>query len=106
MLQMRTAARMRPGAVDSSELNSFRSQTLARKHYLPRDPRLGGVLLARCDLAVFATIMALVAGLVAPRSELVFSTNWPHFAVTSILSFMVMHSLAKSYGLGGAVHAS
>ena len=61
MLQMRTAARMRPHAVDSSELSSFRTQTLARKHYLPRDPRLGGMLLALCDLTVFASVMILVA---------------------------------------------
>jgi len=105
MLQMRTAARMRPHAVDSSELSSFRTQTLARKHYLPRDPRLGGILLALCDLAVFAAIMALVAMLLAPSAEL-FATSWPHFALTSVLSFIVAHSLARSYDLEGAVHAS
>src|SRR5688572_27498808 len=106
MLQMRTAARMRPHAVDSSELSSFRTQTLARKHYLPRDPRLGGILLALCDLAVFAAIMALVAMLLAPVSAELFATSWPHFALTSVLSFIVAHSLARSYDLEGAVHAS
>jgi polysaccharide biosynthesis protein PslA len=106
MLQMRTAARMRPHAVDSSELSSFRTQTLARKHYLPRDPRLGGILLALCDLAVFAAIMALVAMLLAPASAELFATSWPHFALTSVLSFIVAHSLARSYDLEGAVHAS
>ena len=106
MLQMRTAARMRPHAVDSSELSSFRTQTLVRKHYLPRDPRLGGLLLALCDLAVFAAVMALIAMLLAPSSAALFSTSWPHFAVTSVLSFIVVHSLAKSYDLEGAVHAS
>ena len=106
MLQMRTAARMRPHAVDSSELSSFRTQTLARKHYLPRDPRLGGILLALCDLAVFAAVVALVAMLLAPMSTDLFSTSWPHFAVTSVLSFIVAHSLARSYDLEGAAHAS
>jgi Undecaprenyl-phosphate glucose phosphotransferase len=106
MLQMRTAARMRPHAVDSSELSSFRTQTLARKHYLPRDPRLGGILLALCDLAVFAAVMMLVAMLLAPASTDLFTTSWPHFALTGVLSFIVVHSLARSYDLTGAVHAS
>ena len=106
MLQMRTAARMRPHAVDSSELSSFRTQTLARKHYLPRDPRLGGILLAFCDLAVFAAVMMLVAMLLAPASADLFTTSWPHFALTGVLSFIVVHSLARSYDLTGAVHAS
>jgi Undecaprenyl-phosphate glucose phosphotransferase len=106
MLQMRTAARMRPHAVDSSELSSFRTQTLARKHYLPRDPRLGGILLALCDLAVFAAVMMLVAMLLAPASADLFTTSWPHFALTGVLSFIVVHSLARSYDLTGAVHAS
>ena len=106
MLQMRTAARMRPHAVDSSELSSFRTQTLARKHYLPRDPRLGGILLAFCDLAVFAAVMMLVAMLLAPASADLFTTSWPHFALTGVLSFIVAHSLARSYDLTGAVHAS
>ena len=106
MLQMRTAARMRPHAVDSSELSSFRTQAPARKHYLPRDPRLGGLLLAACDLAVFASVMALVAMLLAPGNAKLFSTSWPHFALTSVLSFIVAHSLARSYDLSGAVHAS
>jgi Undecaprenyl-phosphate glucose phosphotransferase len=106
MLQMRTADRMRPHAVDSSDLSSFRSQTLARKHYLPRDPRLGGLLLALCDLAIFASVMAVVAMLVPPSSRAVFSISWPHFALTSALSFVVAHSLARSYDLEGAVHTS
>jgi polysaccharide biosynthesis protein PslA len=106
MLQMRTAAKLRPRAVDSSELSSFRTQTLARKHYLPRDPRLGGMLLAMCDLAVFAAVMALVAMLLAPVSADLFASSWPHFALTSVLSFIVVHSLARSYDLEGAVHAS
>lgn len=106
MLQMRTAARIRPRAVDSPELNSLRTQTLGRKHYLPRDPRLGGILLALCDLAVFAAVMALVAMLLAPTSAPLFATSWPHFAVTSVLSFIVAHSLARSYDLDGAVHSS
>ena len=106
MLQMRTAARIRPRAADSSELSSFRTQTLGRKHYLPRDPRLGGLLLALCDLAVFAAVLALVAMLLAPGSGPLFLTSWPHFAITSILSFIVAHSMARSYDLDGAVHAS
>jgi Undecaprenyl-phosphate glucose phosphotransferase len=97
---------MRPHAVDSSELSSFRTQTLARKHYLPRDPRLGGILLAFCDLAVFAAVMMLVAMLLAPASADLFTTSWPHFALTGVLSFIVAHSLARSYDLSGAVHAS
>jgi Undecaprenyl-phosphate glucose phosphotransferase len=92
--------------VDSSELSSFRAQTLGRKHYLPRDPRLGGLLLALCDLAVFAAVLALVAMLLAPGSGPLFLTSWPHFAITSVLSFIVAHSLARSYDLDGAVHAS
>ena len=106
MLQMRTAARIRPRAADSSELSSFRTQTLGRKHYLPRDPRLGGLLLALCDLAVFAAVLAVVAMLVAPGSGPLFLTSWPHFAITSVLSFIVAHSLARSYDLDRAVHAS
>jgi len=106
MLQMRTAARMRPRAVDSSELSSFRTQSLGRKLYLPRDPRLGGLLLALCDLAVFAAVMALVAMLLAPTGVPLFSTSWPHFAVTGVLSFIVAHALARSYDLERGVHAS
>jgi Undecaprenyl-phosphate glucose phosphotransferase len=106
MLQMRTAARMRPRAVDSSELSSLRTHTPVRKHYLPRDPRLGGILLALCDLAVFAAVMALVAMLLAPASADLFSTSWPHFTLTSVLSFIVAHSLARSYDLAGAAHTS
>jgi Undecaprenyl-phosphate glucose phosphotransferase len=97
---------MRPRAVDSSELSSFRTQTLGRKHFLPRDPRLGGLLLALCDLVVFGAVMALIAALVAPISVPLFATSWPHYAVTSILSFVVAHSLARSYDLEGAVHTS
>jgi Undecaprenyl-phosphate glucose phosphotransferase len=97
---------MRPRAVDSSELSFLRTQTLGRKHYLPRDPRLGGILLALCDLAVFAAVMALVAMLLAPTSTPLFATSWPHFAVTSMLSFIVAHSLARSYDLDGPVHSS
>ena len=33
-------------------------------------------------------------------------TSWPHFALTGVLSFIVVHSLARSYDLTGAVHAS
>lgn len=106
MLQMRAAARMRPRAVDSSELSSFRTHTLARKHFLPRDPRLGGFLLALCDLAIFAAVMVLIAMLHASGGAAAFSTSWPHFALTSVLSFIVAHSLARSYDLAGAVHAS
>jgi Undecaprenyl-phosphate glucose phosphotransferase len=96
---------MRPHAVDSSELTSLRARTSTRKHYLPRDPRLGGLLLALCDLVVFAAVMTLVAMLLAADGAM-FSTSWPHFALTSALSFVVVHSLARSYDLSGAVHAS
>src|ERR671922_2708302 len=106
MLQMRTAARTRPPVVDSPELSSFRSHTVARKHFLPRDPRLGGILLATCDLVVFAAVMGVVAALLTPTDELLFSTAWPHYAVTSILSFIVAHTLARSYGLQGVSHPS
>ena len=50
--------------------------------------------------------MALVAALLAPAGALLFSTSWPHFAVTGLLSFIVAHSLARSYDLDGAVHTS
>jgi Undecaprenyl-phosphate glucose phosphotransferase len=105
MLQMRTASRMRPRAVESSELSSFRTQSLARKHYLPRDPRLGGFLLALCDLVTFALVMALIAMLLAPSADLL-STSWPHFALTCALSFVVAHLLARSYDIAGAVRGS
>jgi Undecaprenyl-phosphate glucose phosphotransferase len=97
---------MRPRAVDSSELSSFRAQPLVRKHYLPRDPRLGGVLLALCDLAVFASVMALTAMLLAPRGEALFTISWPHFALTGALSFIVVHSIAGSYDISRAAHTS
>jgi len=106
MLQMRTAARMRPHAVDSSNLTSFQTQSFGRKHYIPRDPRLGGILLALCDLVVFAAVMAAVAALLAPTDASPFFTTWPHFAVTSALSFIVVHTLAKSYDLNGAPRAA
>jgi Undecaprenyl-phosphate glucose phosphotransferase len=106
MLQMRTAAETRPRAVGSSELGSFRTQTLGRKHYIPRDRRLAGLLLALCDLVVFSSVMALVAALLAPAGALLFSSSWPHFAVTSLLSFVVAHSLARSYDIDGAIHTS
>jgi Undecaprenyl-phosphate glucose phosphotransferase len=97
---------MRPRAVESSELSSLRTQTLGRRHYIPRDRRLAGLLLALCDLVIFASVMALVAALLAPGGAALFSTSWPHFAVTSVLSFLVVHSIAKSYDLDGAIHTS
>ena len=106
MLQMRTATRMRPRAVDSSQLSSFRAQPTVRKHYLPRDPRLGGFLLALCDLAVFASVMALTAMLLAPHGDALFTTFWAHFTVTGVLSFIVVHSIAGSYDISRAAHTS
>ncbi|MEZ5830874.1 MAG: undecaprenyl-phosphate glucose phosphotransferase [Dongiaceae bacterium] len=106
MLQMRTATRIHPRAGNSSELGSFRPQQIVRKHYLPRDPRLGGLLLALCDIATFAAVVVLIAMLVTPSSVTLWSTNWPHFAVTSILSFIVAHMLARSHDIEGAVHSS
>jgi Undecaprenyl-phosphate glucose phosphotransferase len=50
--------------------------------------------------------MGVVAALLTPTDELLFSTAWPHYAVTSILSFIVAHTLARSYGLEGVSHAS
>jgi Undecaprenyl-phosphate glucose phosphotransferase len=97
---------MRPRAVESSELSSFRPQAFARKHYLPRDPRIGGLLLALCDLAIFGAVMALVAMLLAPGSAGLFATSWAHFALTGMLSFIALHLLARSYDLGGAAHVS
>ena len=105
MLQMRTAPRMRPHGVDQPDLTSFQSQSFARKHYIPRDPRLGGFLLALCDLTVFAAVMAAVAMLLAHSASSPIATSWPHFAVTSALSFIVAHTLARSYDFGAAGHA-
>ena len=50
--------------------------------------------------------LMLVAMLLAPASTDLFTTSWPHFALTGVLSFIVVHSLARSYDLAGAVHAS
>lgn len=101
MLQLRTATRMRPRVVDTSELRSFQTPIAARRHFIPRDPRVGGLLLALCDLAVFVTVLAAVAMLVPGTGDLTFLTSWPHFAVTALLAFIVAHTLARSYDLQG-----
>lgn len=109
MLQMRAEARAPRDAATSPELTALRNQALVRRHYVPRDPRLGGFILACCDLGVFVLVMAgVVAVLAAPETPL-FTTSWPHYAVSSALTFMVLHTMARSYDLereGRVLHAS
>ena len=100
MLQMRADARARPNMSASSELTALRSQTLPRRHYVPRDPRLGGFLLACCDLAVFALVIAGVAAFLDGTENLRFAVSWPHYSVISALTFIVLHTFAKSYDVG------
>lgn len=109
MLQMRAEARTRRNMAASSELTVLQTQALLRRHYVPRDPRLGGFLLACCDFAVFALAMAGVVAVMAGPENRLFATSWPHYAVSSVLIFMVLHTLAKSYDLerdGRVLHAS
>jgi Undecaprenyl-phosphate glucose phosphotransferase len=106
---MRAEARARRNVVASPELTALRSQAQVRKHYVPRDPRLGGFLLACCDLAVFALVMAGVVAVLAGPENPLFTTSWPHYVVSSALTFMVLHTLARSYDLereGRVLHAS
>lgn len=109
MLQMRTDTRARRNAASSSELMALRTQALTRRLYVPRDPRLGGILLACCDFAAFALVMAAVVTTFAVPDNPQFLTSWPHYAVSSALAFLVLHTMAKSYELdraGRAMHAS
>jgi Undecaprenyl-phosphate glucose phosphotransferase len=109
MLQMRAEARARRNMTVSSELTTLRAQALLRKHYVPRDPRLGGFLLACCDFGVFALVLAGVVAVMAVPQNPYFSASWPHYAVSSVLIFMVLHTVAKSYDLdrgGRVLHAS
>ena len=106
---MRAEARARRDVAASPELTALRDQALARKHYVPRDPRLGGFLLACCDLAVFALVMAGVVTVLAGPENPPFTTSWPHYVVSSALAFMVLHTMARSYDLerdGRVLHAS
>ncbi len=109
MLQMRAEARARRNMAASSQLTALRTQVLLRRHYVPRDPRLGGLLLACCDFAAFALTLTVVVGTLAGPQNPHFAASWPHYAVSSVLIFMVLHTLAKSYDLdrgGRALHAS
>ncbi|HWA50358.1 MAG TPA: undecaprenyl-phosphate glucose phosphotransferase [Dongiaceae bacterium] len=58
---------------------------------------------------MFALVLAgVVAALAVPENPY-FAASWPHYAVSSVLIFMVLHTLAKSYDLdrgGRALHAS
>ena len=97
MLQLHIAPNLRSSPVVSSPAHPANVGSLNRHRLLPRDPKLGGILLAVCDISVFFTAMALVAAVLLYSHAEFLSTGLPHFFVTSALCFFLAHAFAQSY---------
>ena len=97
MLQLHIAPNMRSSQVVATPANDLEARGFNSVRLIPRDPRLGGVLLAVCDISVFFTAMAAIAGLLLYSQVELLQTNLPHFFVTAALSFFLAHAFAQSY---------
>ena len=82
------------GSIETLERG--RGSTL-RKYLVPRDPLIIRALLAVCDFGIFLSVL-LALGALLPRygGELASAVS-AHHIVTSVLSFLVAHSLARTY---------
>lgn len=97
MLQLHIAPTMRSSQVVATPANDVEARRFNTVRLIPRDPRLGGVLLAVCDISVFFAAMAAMAGLLLYSQVELLQTNLPHFFVTAALSFFLAHAFARSY---------
>jgi Undecaprenyl-phosphate glucose phosphotransferase len=94
MLQLHIAPDLRSKQVSTPARVTRQSATPFLK-VVPRDPRLGCVVLAVCDLSLFLAI----AGVVYFGTQVTggLSRGLLHFFATSLLSFVLTHTLAHSY---------
>jgi Undecaprenyl-phosphate glucose phosphotransferase len=96
MLQLHTS----PGFNAKSMLSDARtsaSQRFTLGRLIPRDPKLGAIVLALCDMAVFLATMVIVATSSVAPQDLYLRPELLHFFVTSFMCFIVAHTLARSY---------
>jgi|LNAP01.1.fsa_nt_gb Undecaprenyl-phosphate glucose phosphotransferase len=68
-----------------------------RKHFIPRDPLVLRALLAVCDLGIFVGVLVACEAVLARYGAAFASVVTTHHLVTGVLSFLVAHSLARSY---------
>ncbi|WP_374651127.1 undecaprenyl-phosphate glucose phosphotransferase [Dongia sp.] len=97
MLQLRTAPNLRSTQIVSPPANDIGVAGFNTARLIPRDPKLGGILLGVCDISVFCAAMAIVAVVLLHSHAELLETNLPHFFVTAILSFFLAHAFAQSY---------
>ncbi|MBI2257148.1 MAG: undecaprenyl-phosphate glucose phosphotransferase [Proteobacteria bacterium] len=97
MLQLHIAPNMRSSQVVATPANDVAAGSFNTVRLIPRDPRLGGILLAVCDISVFFAAMAAISGLLLYSQVELLHTNLPHFFVTAALSFFLAHAFAQSY---------
>lgn len=97
MLQLHIAPNLRSNQIVSAPANDVRAGGFSTLRFIPRDPKLGGVLLAICDISVFFATMAIVAAVLLYSQAELLQTNLPHFFVTSALGFFLAHAFAQSY---------
>jgi Undecaprenyl-phosphate glucose phosphotransferase len=97
MLQLHIAPNMRSSQVVATPANDLEARGFNTVRLIPRDPRLGGILLAVCDISVFFAATAAIAGLLLYSQIELLQTNLPHFFVTAALSFFLAHAFAQSY---------
>lgn len=64
---------------------------------IPRDPKLGSIVLALCDFAVFIATMVIVSASTLTPADFYLRPELLHFFVTSAMCFVVAHTLAQSY---------
>jgi len=99
MLQLRTADRMRPSSrLPTRTSVPHRERLGSQSLFVPRDPELAVVLLAIGDLAAFAIAFGAVALLYTSLTGAALPAQFPNYVVISVLSFLVVHMAAKSYG--------
>jgi Undecaprenyl-phosphate glucose phosphotransferase len=73
------------------------SQRLFLGRLIPRDPKLGAVVLALCDLVVFVAAMVIVSASSLAPVSISLAPELLRFFVTSFMSFLVMHAMVQSY---------
>ncbi len=97
MLQLHVAPNLHTSQVVTTPANDLRANGFSSVRLIPRDPKLGGVLLAASDISVFFATMAIITGAVLYAGTDILQTNLPHFFVTAALSFFLAHAFAQSY---------
>ncbi|WP_374310928.1 undecaprenyl-phosphate glucose phosphotransferase [Dongia sp.] len=97
MLQLHIAPNLRSNQAIAAPANDVRGNGFSSVRLIPRDPKLGGVLLAICDISVFFATMVAITGALLSVGTDILQTNLPHFFVTSALSFFLAHAFAQSY---------